>query len=103
MNDDTRSVFAFAGAFTATDYLQAQRLRRRQAEHWARAFQGVDLIASPTTATAADAIPRGAESRGAPRAALLCERPAPAAAAGGRGASPPHRCRPPPPAAPQAC
>ena len=64
LGDDTRTVLAMARRLAGGDYLQAQRLRRRGAAHWARAFESCDVIATPTTAVVADRVPAGAAGGG---------------------------------------
>jgi len=53
-----------ASKFTSADYLQAQRVRRRQTDHWRRTFRSCDYIVLPTTACVAPRIPDGAEISG---------------------------------------
>ena len=47
-----------ARSLRPTDYIHAQRLRRRISGHFAAALRGVDVIATPTTAMTAPVIPR---------------------------------------------
>jgi Asp-tRNA(Asn)/Glu-tRNA(Gln) amidotransferase A subunit family amidase len=60
----TRMSLAMGDAFTATDYLWAQRMRTRAMAHFAAAFQQVDAIITPSTALAAQPIPAGGLSDG---------------------------------------
>jgi len=46
-------------AFTASDYLQAQRVRTRALAHFREIYQQVDAVISPATALAAQPIPPG--------------------------------------------
>ena len=48
--NEARANLALARYLTTTDYLKAQRVRRRVLEHFERAFDQVDVIATPTTA-----------------------------------------------------
>lgn len=55
---------ALARALTGRDYVQAQRVRTRFSSHFARVFESVDVLLTPTTALTAPAIagdvwPRG--------------------------------------------
>lgn len=63
---DVRLNLALARALRATDYLQAQRLRRDLCDHIQELFESVDLIVTPMTACLPPAIPeavvRGGES-----------------------------------------
>ena len=43
-----RVTFASVSQFTASDYIQAQRLRRRTARHFSAAFGKCDVLAVPT-------------------------------------------------------
>jgi len=45
--------------FTAMDYLQAQRMRTRAMDHFAKVFEKVDIIITPGTAVAAQPVPAG--------------------------------------------
>jgi Asp-tRNA(Asn)/Glu-tRNA(Gln) amidotransferase A subunit family amidase len=61
---DTRLNLALARTFTARDYLQAQRIRTRTIAAFDQAFQGVNLILTPSSAITApkirtDTLPRG--------------------------------------------
>jgi Asp-tRNA(Asn)/Glu-tRNA(Gln) amidotransferase A subunit family amidase len=53
----TRVNMAIGRSFSAADYVKAQQIRTRTMETFARAFEGVDLIATPTTAITAPPIP----------------------------------------------
>ena len=55
-------------SFTATDYLQAQKIRTRLMKHLTRAFKVCDVIATPTTPVTAPVIRWGL----APYASLQC-------------------------------
>jgi Asp-tRNA(Asn)/Glu-tRNA(Gln) amidotransferase A subunit family amidase len=61
---DTRINMALAQALTAQDFVHAQRHRSRLAEHWLRALDTVDLIATPTTGCTAPAYPADALPHG---------------------------------------
>jgi Asp-tRNA(Asn)/Glu-tRNA(Gln) amidotransferase A subunit family amidase len=50
---DVRLILALASALRPTDYVHAQRLRRRICSHFAAALREVDVIATPTTAITA--------------------------------------------------
>jgi Asp-tRNA(Asn)/Glu-tRNA(Gln) amidotransferase A subunit family amidase len=61
---DVRINLALARAFTAQDYLQAQRVRTRAIAHFNRALEEVDVIVTPATGRTAppiapDALPDG--------------------------------------------
>jgi len=61
---DVRANLALARAFTARDYVKAQRVRTRVMERFRRAFETVDAIVTPGTGVAApairpDVLPRG--------------------------------------------
>jgi Asp-tRNA(Asn)/Glu-tRNA(Gln) amidotransferase A subunit family amidase len=58
------SEMALAQALTAQDFVHAQRHRSRLAEHWLRALDTVDLIATPTTGCTAPAYPADALPHG---------------------------------------
>ena len=60
----TRVTLALAYGFTATDYVQAQRIRTRAIAIFERILQQVDAIITPTTAITAPPIPPGSESEG---------------------------------------
>ena len=64
LHEDSRVILSVGKGFTGAEYLQAARLRRRQWEHWRRAFERCDVIASPTTACVAPRIALGAEVAG---------------------------------------
>ncbi|MFW6260632.1 MAG: amidase, partial [Spirochaetota bacterium] len=53
----TRISLALARSFTATDYLQAQRVRRRAMQTFLRAYETVDAIVTPSSAVPAPRIP----------------------------------------------
>ncbi len=55
---------ALARAFTARDYVRAQMVRTRVAEHFARAFSRCDVLATPATAIVAPPIRPDARKRG---------------------------------------
>ena len=57
---DVRLNLALGRAFTALDYMQAQRARTRIINNFNRALQEVDMILTPTTAIAAPPIPKDA-------------------------------------------
>jgi Asp-tRNA(Asn)/Glu-tRNA(Gln) amidotransferase A subunit family amidase len=60
----SRVTLDLAYAFTATDYVQAQRIRTRAISEFERVFEQVDVLISPTTAIAAPIIPLGGERGG---------------------------------------
>lgn len=60
----TRISLAMAEAFTATEYVMAQRMRTRALAHFAAAFTQVDAILTPATALAAQPIPEGGADGG---------------------------------------
>ncbi|KAI3752965.1 hypothetical protein L2E82_25008 [Cichorium intybus] len=53
---DTRTNFALYGSFTASDYVAAQRLRRRLMYYHMEIFKMVDVIVTPTTGMTAPII-----------------------------------------------
>ena len=53
---DTALNFALARGLSASDYVHALRVRASLAEGWARVFQEVDLVATPSTGCTAPAI-----------------------------------------------
>ncbi|HBP22505.1 MAG TPA: amidase, partial [Planctomycetes bacterium] len=57
---DVRVTLALARLLTQRDYVDAQRVRTRFCRDSARAFEEVDLIATPNAAGPAPAIPAGA-------------------------------------------
>ena len=57
IGDDVRVSYGVVATLSAMDYLDAQRLRRALRLEAARALAGVDVIAMPTTATTAPALP----------------------------------------------
>jgi len=60
----TRLTMALAYAFTATDYVQAQRIRTRAVSIFERVLQQVDVVISPATAITAPPIPPGGAKGG---------------------------------------
>jgi Asp-tRNA(Asn)/Glu-tRNA(Gln) amidotransferase A subunit family amidase len=54
---DVRLTLRLARQLEPTDYVHAQRLRRRICDHFAKALREVDVIATPTTASTAPLIP----------------------------------------------
>jgi Asp-tRNA(Asn)/Glu-tRNA(Gln) amidotransferase A subunit family amidase len=60
----TRVTLALTHAFTAVDYVQAQRIRTRAIAAFERVFESVDAILTPSTAITAPPIPPGGESGG---------------------------------------
>ncbi len=54
---DVRLNLTLARAFTALDYVKAQRVRTRLMAHFRRAFETVDVIVTPATGVAAPVIP----------------------------------------------
>ncbi|MBI5033256.1 MAG: amidase [Chloroflexi bacterium] len=54
---DVRTNLALARALTSRDYVHAQRMRTRAMTHLTRAFEQVDVIATPATALVAPKIP----------------------------------------------
>jgi Asp-tRNA(Asn)/Glu-tRNA(Gln) amidotransferase A subunit family amidase len=62
-NLDVQITLAVARTFRSSDYLRAQQVRGRMMTHFARAFESVDVIATPATGIVAPAIsPLAAES-----------------------------------------
>lgn len=61
---DVRLNLALGHAFTAYDYVLAQRARTRIINNFKRALEQVDMILTPTTAIAAPCIPKGALPNG---------------------------------------
>jgi Asp-tRNA(Asn)/Glu-tRNA(Gln) amidotransferase A subunit family amidase len=61
---DVRLNLALGRAFTTQDYLLAQRARTRIINNFNRAFEQVNMIITPTTATAAPPIPKDALPHG---------------------------------------
>ncbi|KAG5548329.1 hypothetical protein RHGRI_013884 [Rhododendron griersonianum] len=61
---DTRTNLAFFRSFTASDYVAAQRLRRRIMYHHMEIFKKVDVIVTPTTGMTAPIIPLSALKSG---------------------------------------
>jgi Asp-tRNA(Asn)/Glu-tRNA(Gln) amidotransferase A subunit family amidase len=57
---DVRINLALARAFTARDYIQAQRVRTRMIGHFNRVLEQVDAIVTPSTGLTAPAIPQAA-------------------------------------------
>ncbi|OGN73650.1 MAG: hypothetical protein A2X25_14915 [Chloroflexi bacterium GWB2_49_20] len=57
---DVRTNLALAKAFTASDYVQAQRVRTRLIANFNNAMENVDMILTPSTGLVAPAIPTGA-------------------------------------------
>jgi Asp-tRNA(Asn)/Glu-tRNA(Gln) amidotransferase A subunit family amidase len=57
---DVRLNLALAKAFTAADYIQAQRVRTRLIANFNTAMQDVDMLITPTTGLVAPAIPADA-------------------------------------------
>lgn len=55
----SRLTLALAYAFTATDYVQAQRIRTRAIAIFERVLEQVDVVITPTTAITAPLIPSG--------------------------------------------
>jgi len=70
---DTRANLALGRTLTGWDYVHAQRHRQRLTAHFARAFQEVDLIATPSTATTAPLIPDSALKTGLSDLALTAK------------------------------
>lgn len=60
----TRVTLALAHAFTAVDYVQAQRIRTRAIAAFDRVFESVDVLLTPATAITAPPIPAGGEHAG---------------------------------------
>ncbi|KAG2704882.1 hypothetical protein I3843_05G026700 [Carya illinoinensis] len=60
MTYDTRTNLALFRSFTASDYVAAQRLRRRIMYHHMAIFKNVDVIVTPTTGMTAPMIPPSA-------------------------------------------
>ncbi|KAK1291175.1 Fatty acid amide hydrolase [Acorus calamus] len=56
-NHDTRTSLALFRSFSATDYVAAQRLRRRIMYYYMEVFKKVDVIVTPTTGMTAPLIP----------------------------------------------
>ena len=61
---DVRTNLALARAFTARDYIQAQRARTQLMTNFNRALEQVDVIVTPTTGLTAPAIPQAALPHG---------------------------------------
>ncbi|CAN8277511.1 unnamed protein product [Cochlearia groenlandica] len=61
---DTRTSFAIFRTFSASDYIVAQRLRRRLMEYHMDIFKNVDVIITPTTGMTAPLIPPDALKNG---------------------------------------
>ncbi|KAI8554705.1 hypothetical protein RHMOL_Rhmol05G0119000 [Rhododendron molle] len=61
---DTRTNLALFRSFTASDYVAAQRLRRRIMYHHMEIFKKVDVIVTPTTGMTAPIIPLSALKSG---------------------------------------
>lgn len=61
---ETRATLSFFKCFTASDFLAAQKIRRRAMYFHMQAFKTVDVIVSPTTASSAPVIPLSALSVG---------------------------------------
>jgi Asp-tRNA(Asn)/Glu-tRNA(Gln) amidotransferase A subunit family amidase len=61
---DVRLNLALGRAFTAQDYVQAQRARTRIINNFNRVLEEVDMILTPTTAIAAPPIPKDALPNG---------------------------------------
>jgi len=62
-NRDVQITLAVARTFSSSDYIRAQQVRARMMDHFARAFESVDVIATPATGVTAPAIsPLAAES-----------------------------------------
>ncbi|CAN1284568.1 Fatty acid amide hydrolase [Linum perenne] len=57
---ETLTSDALFRSFTGSEYVSAQRLRRRIMYHHMEIFKNVDVIVTPTTGTTAPLIPRGA-------------------------------------------
>lgn len=57
---DTRTNLALFRSYTATDYVSAQRLRRRSMHYYMEIFKKVDIIVTPTTGMTAPVIPESA-------------------------------------------
>jgi Asp-tRNA(Asn)/Glu-tRNA(Gln) amidotransferase A subunit family amidase len=64
MGLDVRLSLVLGEVFTASDYLQAQRIRTRALAIFRQVFGQVDVIVSPATALAAPPIPSGGLSDG---------------------------------------
>jgi Asp-tRNA(Asn)/Glu-tRNA(Gln) amidotransferase A subunit family amidase len=71
MGYDLRLVRRLAESLRGTDYVHAQRLRRRICSHFAAALESVDVIATPATGTTAPAIGPDALSAGESNFPLL--------------------------------
>ncbi|KAL8136544.1 hypothetical protein V2J09_002545 [Rumex salicifolius] len=61
---DTRTNLALFRSFSASDYVAAQRLRRRMMYHFMQIFKKVDVIVTPTTGMTAPKIPSSALAYG---------------------------------------
>jgi aspartyl-tRNA(Asn)/glutamyl-tRNA(Gln) amidotransferase subunit A len=61
---DVRLLLQAAHSLRATDYVHAQRLRRRISKHFFTALETVDVIATPTTARTAPPVPQDARATG---------------------------------------
>ncbi|XP_021776214.1 fatty acid amide hydrolase-like isoform X1 [Chenopodium quinoa] len=61
---DTRTNLALFRSFSATDYIAAQRIRRRMMNYHMEVFKKVDIIVTPTTGMTAPLIPTSALKSG---------------------------------------
>ncbi|CAO2813607.1 unnamed protein product [Amaranthus hypochondriacus] len=64
MTYDSRTNLALFRTFSATDYVAAQKIRRRMMYYHMQIFKKVDIIVTPTTGMTAPAIPSNALKRG---------------------------------------
>jgi Asp-tRNA(Asn)/Glu-tRNA(Gln) amidotransferase A subunit family amidase len=62
--DAVRLTLILGNVFTASDYLQAQRVRTRALKNFENVFNQVDVILTPATALAAQPVPAGGLSNG---------------------------------------
>ncbi len=68
---DVRINLAVARSLTSRDYVQAQRMRTRMAAHFARIFERVDVLATPTAGITAPETSREALRKGETNLAML--------------------------------
>ncbi len=64
LSPPTRVTLTLARGFTATDYVQAQRIRTQAIATFQKAFEGVDAILTPASAVTAPPIPPGSDRDG---------------------------------------
>jgi len=64
LEHSVRINFALAGQLTHTDYVRAQQVRTRTAEHFEKIYEDVDVIVTPTTGCTAPPLRPAALSKG---------------------------------------